>query len=244
MTCDIFLRSYAADLPWVPWALRSIHKFVTGIREIIVVVPANDYEQFKGLNLTKEALASSRFAAPEFDDYLVQQADKLHADLYTDADLILYWDSDVIAIRPFSPLTLMLGGRPRCLETPFEKLVNADGSPATPWKEIAERALGHPVGKERMRSHPMMTHRSALIGLREYMEALHKKPLVDYIASQPGRQFSEFNILHSWAARHSPHLFTFWDTEERGVPEPFVKQFHSWSGITPEIRAEMERILA
>ncbi len=32
MITDIFLRSYASDLPWVRYALRSLQKFVTGIK--------------------------------------------------------------------------------------------------------------------------------------------------------------------------------------------------------------------
>jgi hypothetical protein len=243
MIVDAFLRSYAGDVQWVPWALRSLDKFVTGIRDIVVVVPANDYTAFKSLNLTKEIICSSRLE-PFKDDYCGQQADKLIAHLYTDAEHILYWDSDVLAIRPFCPKDLMIEGKPRCLETPFEKLVNADGSPAVPWKPIVERALGHPVSKERMRAHPFLVNRMALIGLRDYMQKLHHVPLVDYIAAQPNGEFSEWNVLHSWAADHAPDLFTFWDTEKQGVPEPFVRQFWSWSGVTLEIRAEMEKLIA
>lgn len=242
MTVDLFLRSYAADLPWVPYALRSIHKFVTGIRNVVICVPANDYDKFQRLNFTREIICSSRLE-PFKDDYLGQQCDKLIAHLYTDAEYILYWDSDVLAIRPFSPKDLMIDGKPRCLETPYAKLVTANGSSAVPWQSIVERALGHPVAKERMRQHPFLTNRMALIGLRDYMQMLHGIPIVDYIASQPNREFSEFNVLHSWAADHAPDMFTFWDTE-KGVPEPFVRQWWSWSGMTQEIREEMEKLLA
>ncbi len=246
MTTDIFLRSYAADLPWVPYALRSIHRFVTGIRDIVIVVPANDYERFKSLNLTKEILCSSRLSGSEgrTDGYLVQQMDKLVADLYTEAETILFWDSDVVAIRPFSPSSLFVAGDPRCLMTPYSKLLNADGSQATPWQSIAEKALGHYVEYEYMRSHPFLVPRDALIGFRTYMQNLHEISLVEYIERQPNRAFSEFNCLLAWAHHHAPDYFSWWNTEEKGVPQPFVKQYHSWSGITPEIRAEMEDLLA
>ncbi len=240
---DLFLRSYAGDLQWLVWALRSIAKSVTGIRDIILCVPANDYDKFKAMNFTRELVVSSRLE-PFKDDYMGQQADKLLAHLYSDADLFLYWDSDCIAIRNFSPADLMIDGKPRCLETPFDKLLKVDGTPDSPWQPIVERVLGFPVTKERMRAHPMLVPRATLLGFRAYLEALHNMPLGEYINTRPDRQFSEWNCLFSWAAQEQPDLFTFWDTAERGVPEPFVRQFWSWGGITPEIRAEMERILA
>src|SRR5436190_20688994 len=107
VTTDIFLRSYWTDAEFARYALRSIYKFISGIRDVVIVVPANDFEKFRSLNLTKEILCSSRLE-PMRDDYCGQQADKLHANLYTDADAILFWDSDVIATRPFSPTDLLI----------------------------------------------------------------------------------------------------------------------------------------
>lgn len=242
MKTSIFLRSYAADIGWVPYALRSLNRFVTGISEIIISVPKEDFNKFRALDLTREKLVVSQVVTR--DGYMDQQRDKLYADFYTDSPLILYWDSDVIATRPFSPGDLTIDGKPRCLITPFDKLVNADGSQATPWRPVIEKALGHPVTHEAMRAHPFMTHRSALAGLREYMFSLHGITVGQYIERQPNRAFSEFNVLNNWALHHRPDLFSWWDTEKRGVPESFVKQHWSWSGLTDAERGEMEKALA
>ena len=72
MTTDIFLRSYAGDIAWVPWALRSIHRFVTGIRDIVISVPREDIAAFKSLNLTKERLFPSIVETSEMEPYLGQ----------------------------------------------------------------------------------------------------------------------------------------------------------------------------
>lgn len=241
MTTDVFLRSYAGDIAWVPYALRSIHKFVSGIRNVIICVPADEYDRFNSLKLTKEILRSSRF--PNSDGYMDQMRDKLMAFLLTDADTILFWDSDVVAIRSFSPVDLLIDGKPRWLVTPYAKLVNADGSPAVPWRPITEKAIGRPVEFETMRAHPLMATRESLLEFRDFMEKLHGVSLQQYIAAQPSREFSEWNALGAWAFYYAPHHFAFWHTDV-SVPEPFVRQFWSWGGITPEIRAEMERILA
>lgn len=241
MKVDIFLRTYSGDIEWAIYALRSIHRFVTGIRDIIVCVPANDYNQFKRLNFTREILCSSRF--PDREGYMDQMLDKMSAYHYTEADTILFWDSDVLATRQFSPADLMIDAKPRWLVTPYAKLVNPDGSSAVPWRPITEKALGRSVDLEGMRAHPLMAPRRALLEFRGFMEGKHRMSLQDYIEAQPSRAFSEWNALGMWAYYYAPHHFSFWNTETKGVPEPFVKQFWSWGGITPEIRAEMERIL-
>ncbi len=241
MTTDLFLRSYAGDLPWVPWALRSIHKFVTGIRDIVICVPARDYAQFKALNFTRELLISSH--CDDRDGYMDQMRDKLLSYLYTDADTILFFDSDVIAIRPFSPADLTIDGKPRWLITPYAKLVKPDGTPDAPWQPITAKAIGRSVDFEAMRSHPLMATSEALVHFRMFMEKQHGMSLGEYIARQPSREFSEWNAIGAWAYYYAPGLFSFWNTEEKGVPVPFVKQYWSWGGITPEIRAQMEEIL-
>ncbi len=242
MTTDIFLRSYSGDILWVPYALRSLQKFVTGIRDIIVCVPGKDIAQFSALHFTREKLVPSWF--PDVEGYMDQMRDKLLSFLHTDADAILFWDSDVIAIRPFSPADLLIDGKPRWIVTPYSKLIKADGTPDVPWRPITEKAIGRSVEVETMRMHPLMATCQALESFHEFMVKKHGKPLGEYIAEQPYREFSEFNACGAWAFYYAPHLFSWWNTEEKGVPEPFVLQKWSYGGITPEIRAEFERILA
>lgn len=245
MTTDIFLRSYAGDIGWVPYALRSIQKFVTGIREIVIVVPANDYALFKSLNFTREVLYPSKLK-PFEDDYLGQQSEKLQADFYTQADYILYWDSDCIATRKFTPDDLCVERKPRWLMTPYSKLVKPDGSPDTPWQPVTEKAIANSVEHEFMRAHPFIVPWDALSAFRRYMQSTHGCSIGEYIERQPGRSFSEWNAIGAWAYYNdnAHDLFYWWNTETDGVPEPVIKQHWSYGGITPEIRAEIERILA
>lgn len=245
MTVDVFLRSYSADLPWVPYALRSLHKFVSGIQDVVIVVPEKDLAVFKSLNFTREVIYPSKLQTFR-DDYMGQQADKLMADYYTEADNILFWDSDCIAIRKFSPEDLMIDGKPRCLMTPYARLVNADGKPDTPWRPITEKAICCPVDYEFMRAHPFIVPWGVLPDFRKFMQTVHGCSIGEYIEKQPGRSFSEFNALHAWAYYYpvARDLFYWWNTETDGVPQPVIKQHWSYGGITPEIRAEIERILA
>jgi hypothetical protein len=242
MRTALLIKSYPPDFGFLAYALKSIAKFVTGISEVVIAVQDEDVPELKAMGLSRERIE----IVPRYtsDGYLDQEIHKLVAYRYTDAHQILYFDSDCIAIRRFSPEDLMIGGKPRCLMTPYSKLVNPDGSPATPWQPITEKALGIPVVFEYMRSHPMLVNRRALIDLGSFCIIHHGMDTESYIVKQPSRAFSEWNFLHGWAHHYSPDYFSFWDTEVRGVPEPFVKQHWSYGGITPEMRAEMERLLA
>jgi len=242
MTTAVFIKSYSPDFGFLAYCLKSIAKFVSDISEIVIGVQDEDVPALKAMGLSKERIK----IVPRYtsDGYLDQEIHKLVAYRYTDAHQILYFDSDCITIRKFSPDDLKIDGKPRCLMTPYAKLVNTDGSPATPWQPITEKALGHPVVLEYMRAHPMLVNRRALIDLGSFCITHHGIGVESYIAKQPSRAFSEWNFLHGWAHRHAPHYFSWWNTEEKGVPEPFVRQKWSYGGLTPEIIAEFEQILA
>jgi hypothetical protein len=242
MRTALFIKSYAADFGFLSYCLKSINKFVRGIGEVIVAVQDEDAPALKAMGLSRERIE----IVPRYtsDGYLDQEIHKLVAYRYTDAHQILFFDSDCIAIREFEPRDLLLDGKPRWLMTPYSKLVNADGSQATPWRAITSKALGRDVEWEFMRMHPLMVGRRTLIDFCQWMEQHHNCSLEHYIGLQPAREFSEWNAIGAWAYYYRPDVFSFWDTEINGVPEPFVRQFWSWGGLTPEIRTEMERLLA
>jgi FkbM family methyltransferase len=69
-------------------------------------------------------------------------------------------------------------------------------------------------------------------------------PLCDYIRMQPPRAFSEFNALGAYAWEHHRDKFVWVNTLDSLTQTPMAKQFHSWGGITLEIRTEIETILS
>src|SRR5437879_1823450 len=93
MTIDFVCKTYQNDAPWLQYCLASLRKFCTGFRQVVVLVPTRDHELFKLMNLTAETTIPVSDHYP--DSYLGQQFYKLMADVYTDADLIYYFDSDI-----------------------------------------------------------------------------------------------------------------------------------------------------
>ena len=98
MNVDIFIRTYEKDLEWLKYALKSIHLHVTGYRNIVITIP--NASLLSGCSVEKVIQVKDLK-----DGYLGQQLTKMTANLYTDADAIVFWDSDVIACEPESIVT-------------------------------------------------------------------------------------------------------------------------------------------
>lgn len=232
---DIFIRTYASDLQWLVYTLQSINKYCTGFRNVVIVIPEKQKHLLDGFNLTREKV----FTCPEYkDDYLGQQITKLYADEYSDADYLLFIDSDSPFIRPCTPADFTRDGRPLILKTKYEKVAEA-----IMWKPITEKVLGYNIDYEFMRRLPFCYHSSTLKSLREYIKEKQGKELSQYVQEQPQRQFSEFNTVGAYADKFQPEKYVFQDTDDGELPVLYVRQFWSWGGLTEDVIAEMKKIL-
>lgn len=240
-TCDIFIKSYPADYPWLKYCLRSVAKFIAGVRQVELVTPAPDDKEWWDVSLAMNLHVRKREEYGQ-DGYLSQQIFKLYADTFSDADLFLYIDSDTIFTRPVTPKTYFnfLSGKIAWMMTPWAKT-------ETPWKPIVEKFLGQPVEFEFMRRHPTLVPRWLLVALRSFCASKHGVTLDKYVMSQPHRAFSEFNVLGAFAYAFHRDKFHWVNTEEvpeKEWPELTVRQEFSWGGLTDEIKAEFEKILS
>jgi hypothetical protein len=58
------------------------------------------------------------------------------------------------------------------------------------------------------------------------------------------QSFSEFNYLGAWAWKNHHDRYSWLDTTCEPLPYHNLRQFPSHHGVTPEIRAEIDRYLA
>lgn len=232
----IFIRSYAKDLPWLKFCLRSIAKFVRGHEKVVVVVPNGDLKLF--LDAGIEAIGTAESMA----GYLQQQVDKIYAYAYCGGGdpWITFFDSDCVAIAPFDLAALFApDGRPYLLRTPYASLGNK-----VPWQPITEAALGFPCPEETMRCHPMTYRASELRAFVEWFRKNRSQSIDQYVSSVKANNFSEFNALGSWLLRFHEGSRVWINTENDKVPSWPLRQFWSWGGVTPNIEQEIEKILA
>lgn len=234
MTCDIVIRSYDKDFEFLKFCLRSIQRFATGFRRTVVIVPHGQHPP--------TGTAEVVFHVAEIGDgYMQQQSDKMHADHFTDAEFILWMDSDTIFTRPISTdLVIEDCRRPIWLYTPYSSLTGDD---CKLWKPITEKLIGHQVDNELMRRHPLVAPRWALQGFREWVHKIHGVTLERYIMNQPAHDFSEFNALGAWLWFYHPNRIAWKNTDE-DMGTVFVHQSYSYSGVNPDLVKHLEAALA
>jgi len=114
-TTDVFMRSYRGDLEWLDYSVPSITESMQCslgvIRNVLVVVPEDDVpafnekldaiwsrEQFPAQLRQRLQVIPSKVKVVN-GGYQEQMLDKLHADLYSDAEHLLYLDTDTVLVR-------------------------------------------------------------------------------------------------------------------------------------------------
>jgi len=238
MTLDLFIRTYPRDFQWLNYALKSIRKYVTGYRNIIVCSP-----DISGLqHLTAEKV----FRCDDLPDgYVGQQYTKLNAWHYTDADFITYWDSDVVATEPidaweeyFADLPTGEPGEPDLAPIIWKTKYASLCDNARIWQPVVEKWLGFKPEYEYMRRMPLTYNRDTVQECWSYLGGLR---LGEYMRQAPHREFTEFNILGAYAATYQPEGYVFKDTEVEAPPPNKVVQNWSWGGMTPEVMAVLEK---
>lgn len=217
MNVDIFIRTYEKDLEWLKYALKSIHLHVTGYRNIVITIP--------NASLLSWCSVEKVIQVKDLKDgYLGQQLTKMTANLYTDADAIVFWDSDVIACEPVDVSEWFFNGRPIVYKTSYNSI-------ETPWKPITEKAVGFSVEWEYMRRMPLIYFTDTIAASSKWIEDKHGITLKRYLNSQPYRSFSEFNAMGAYAEKFECDRYKFIDTDTVELPKNKVHQFWSWSGL-------------
>ncbi len=234
MVTDIVIRSWVNDFAWLVFCLKSIQRFATGFRRIIVIVP-------HGHTPPTGACEFVFYVTEQGEGYMEQQSTKLHADAFSDADFFLFMDSDTIFTRPICPEDMIVGDKVRWLYTPYASINSGDGQT---WKEPTGKVMCRPVEFEFMRRHPLVAPRWALEGLRHWMLKVHGMSLERYImAQQAGRAFSEWNCLGAWLWFYH-HDRVIWQNTDEELGESFVLQSFSWNGLNDKIRYTLDKALA
>lgn len=243
MTVDIFIRTYKNDLEWLGYALKSIQKHVTGYRHVIIAIPTDQVGLLS--HLTREKVVGVYDLQ---DGYLGQQLTKMQAWRITNADAIVFWDSDVVATRPIDVRTeYFKDGRIMVYKTRYTSINGFSAPAACPWQPITAKAVGFVPEWEYMRRMPLVYWRRTLEDCEAFMVTRHKQSLENYIKTQPHRALSEFNILGAFADKQESlyhsldriRSYLFVDTESIDMPPCAVDQMWSWGGITEEVKAKL-----
>lgn len=217
MTVDIFFKSYKKDFWLLHYSLLSITKNVTGYNNIIILIPENEKHDFDTRVLPARTLIHY---VPEYGNgYLFQQWCKINAASYSDADFILFADSDCIFdhqidLQTFIPI-------PEILYTDYKQLPDA-----IIWKKPTEQIIGHEIKYEFMRRNCLIYHRSTLVNLNNWNKELKRIIMSSH-------RFSEFNLIGAYAWTFERDKYNFVNTEDWQFVPAKAEQVWSYGNKEP-----------
>lgn len=237
MTCDILIRTCRRDLPWLDLCLAAVERFARGFGQVVVVLPRG---QEPWLRRHRELPSWCRLElCPDYaDDYLGQQVTKLHADAFTDAELVCHLDSDCVLRRVTTPDDLAPDGRPWIVARPYAELGRH-----WPWRACTEEFLGWPVDDDFMQRPPFVYPRSLYGQVRAHCAERHRHDIDTWVLGRPARGFSEFNAMGAFARARRPRDFRWLDAPGGDPPDQRCLWYWSRDGVTAQTRRDVAAVL-
>ncbi len=237
---DVFIRSYHRDRAWLDLALRAIAHYLHGHRRVVVVMPRGSRERIGDLAVHAGPDVTFLFCADVADDYLGQQLTKLHADCWTDADVILHVDSDQLFLSPCDVRERLFDGTRLRADHALDQLrPRSDG-----WLRCAPDFFGPDFaparGLDLTGPPPLAMPRHVYKGLREYCPRRHGMTLADYAARLGADRFCEFSLLRAYALLFAPDALTW--SERHPLPEcrTFWSRRDTPAGIAAQLPAALQ----
>lgn len=254
---DLFLVTYGADAVWTQYSLRSIRKYVTGMRDVVVGCPTNILAIEQSCAETGARLFQFEHKDP---GHMQQMVYKMHADRHCrdGVDWIMMLDADCVFTRPVSVMSQFVRGRPIYCYDDWE----ADHT--YQWRRGTEKFMGCPIQYNFMRRHGMCFKPEHLQTFRRNVELRHGDvedavlrawdKNTEWFPVRDGRRWqpwgkptmSEFCAMGSWVWRKFHRDFCWWNVADFGWPggdrDSFFKGYWSHGEVTPEVRKELEEI--
>jgi len=218
-TIDIFVKSYKKDLWLLTLSLETIKKNVTGYNNIILLIPEKDKHDFDTRNLPKRTLIY--YVEDDGVGWLRQQWFKMSAYNYSDADFIMFSDSDNFFDHKINVQDIIKDDKPEILYTDYEQLPDAKI-----WKEPTDKFIGEPQQYEFMRRLPLIYHRQTLVNIAEYAPKLEHTIMTSH-------RFSEFNAIGAYAYKFERDKYNFVNTDGWEYVQPHSIQVWSHASKMP-----------
>lgn len=248
---DIFIKTYHKDFIWLEYCLRSIKKFASGFRDVVIVsdddgnmIPANIAEIIP-LKIHYVPLPSK---TPTESDhglgYSWQQYIKLSWYDYTDADAVLHIDSDRMFTNYVTPETFKLNGKYTWYYRDWDKA--GDG---ICHKSHTDKILKVDTKFDAMITPTFIFIKSTSIALKNHLISAHSngdvsiKTIWDVIVLLNMKTLSEFNIFGSFLYHYDRSEYCKLINDKTSNYQPIIGSW-SWGGLKEQDKERREKILA
>jgi hypothetical protein len=229
---SMFWVTYAKDLAFWRYSIKSVKKWCTGFHEYVCAVPFGDVDAFQ--NAAREIglpVQVRGFFEPQGRGFLQHAIEIFHADAYCSGDYVLHMDADVLAWERCTPSDYFPDGKPLMVRVPFECF--RDYAARYSWKECVKNAIGIDPEYEVMARHPLIYPRELYAHARGAIEAKNHKSWTQYILSCKNdfpQTFAEHPTLGALALAIMPERYTIRDNGQHYYYEHGRDKFKAfWS---------------
>lgn len=271
MSLTLFSKTWINDYPWLKLAIKSVIKMCkedvdwtivcdSGQKNEVEKVVLQAVQESKGVLKYKivEVLDFWPEAAHIGNGYLSQQWIKMNAHKVMGDGLFWNWDSDVIAIKPFTSRTFIgKSERPIYWFSQFNSLMSGNDRPAHEARiAMMKEVLGlQEIPFEWMRCMPIPMY-GAILRNGGNRKEWHKS--FDMMRAGDHR-FSEFNVIGAFSHMFFPDAYEWRNAEAQGPTwssgyveggvgsgafqeHGIVCQAWSWGGIPPHIQTFVDNL--
>lgn len=235
-TTSIFIVSYAKDIEFLKYLLKSIQQNASGFHEVVVAVPSHEKGQY---GWVKKARVEYFEEVPG-KGMLSHMVQKCYADEYCpDAQCVWHLDSDCLVWSKVTPADLYKDGKPVLLRERYADLRNNN---RRVWQKCVENALGFKPEYEGMVRQGALHLREVYAATRKAVEKHTGSTLDDHFESGPNafpQSACEFNTLAAIAIRDFRNRYEMidydWerDAREAGLPKDTAFQYLYKRGRDP-----------
>jgi hypothetical protein len=237
MDTDIFIKTYHKDFKWLKYCLKSIEKYATGFRNIIIVadddghVIPSEY-LIKNCKVFYVGLPDNRPSYVEHGiGYLWQQCIKLSWYNYSDANAVLIMDSDEMFTESISPISFQKEGKFTWNYRPW-----SEAGSGICWKKSTDFLLNTDTTYDAMAITGFVLQRETTIALKNCLCSTHgTKDIWDIFVKHNMSTASEFNIFGSFIHHFDRREYTQVHNFNRENCVNFsIRKSWSWGGISEE----------
>jgi len=249
---DIMIPTYYKDFVWLEYLLKSLKKFASGFRKIIVVtdddgnILPDNIKNIVPIELIYVKMLECPKSIEFRPGYFWQQYLSLNWMEYSDADTVLILHSDGMLTEKLTPNDLVdSNNRFRWFYRRW-----ADAGEAIVWKLPSEQALKHVTTCEAMCMPGFIFEKHTTMNFINYMKKIHNaSSLWDCFFKYNPKLFSEFNVFGSFILYFDNQMYSKILISNDNLSE-WQDTFHhkilsSWSygGLTNDDKIKRDLIL-
>ncbi len=241
---DVFIKTYKGDARWLTYCLRSINKFMSGIRHIHIVADSGDnmdIPNIDGIYYHERPLPNivASWGNNPFG-YWWQMGMKLNWIEFTDADAVIILDSDCIINGPLDVGLWFSDGAPAWVSHSWKY-----SQIGYIWKPSVDYFMGLETEFSHMCRNGFILTREATLGFHDFMMQEFQQTPLQYVSDVthpvPPEEYEMFGAYLRYYRRHG-YRFVDSSVARQLHPLPMV-QFWSWGGVSEEIEAKIEEFL-